>query len=58
MQDMNKISEVVRRHKKVLLHSDVTQSIGKTKFDFSLVDLASMSCQKFFGMKAKEELEY
>ena len=51
MQDMNKISEVVRRHKKVLLHSDVTQSIGKTKFDFSLVDLASMSCQKFFGMK-------
>ncbi len=50
-QDIKKISEVIRKHPKVLFHSDVTQSIGKEKFDFSCVDLASISCQKFFGMK-------
>ena len=29
----------------------VQDNIFFAKFDFSLVDLASMSCQKFFGMK-------
>ena len=50
-QDLKAISEVIRKHPKVLFHSDVTQSIGKDKIDFSLLDLASMSCQKFYGMK-------
>ena len=50
-QDLRKISEVIRKHPKVLFHSDVTQSIGKEKIDFSCVDLASISCQKFYGMK-------
>ena len=42
-QDLKKISEVIRKHPKVLFHSDVTQSIGKDKIDFSLLDLASIS---------------
>ena len=50
-QDLKKISEVVRKNPKTFFHSDVTQSIGKEKIDFNLVDLASMSCQKFYGMK-------
>lgn len=50
-QDLEKISQIVRKHPKVLFHSDVTQSIGKDKVDFSVLDLASMSCQKFYGMK-------
>ena len=50
-QDLKKISEIVHKHSRVLFHSDVTQSIGKDKVDFSLLDLASMSCQKFYGMK-------
>ena len=50
-QDLKKISEIVRKNPKTIFHSDVTQSIGKDKIDFSLVDLASMSCQKFYGMK-------
>ena len=50
-QDLKKISEVVRKHPKAIFHSDVTQSIGKEKIDFSCVDLASISCQKFYGMK-------
>ena len=50
-QDLKSISEVVHRHARVLFHSDVTQCIGKDKVDFSLLDLASISCQKFYGMK-------
>ena len=50
-QNLFKISEVVRKHPKIIFHSDVTQSIGKEKVDFSLLDLASISCQKFYGMK-------
>ena len=50
-QDLKAISEVIHKHPKVLFHSDVTQSIGKDYVDFSNLDLASMSCQKFYGMK-------
>ena len=50
-QDLAAISKVVRTNPKTIFHSDVTQSIGKEKVDFSCVDLASISCQKFYGMK-------
>ena len=50
-QDLKAISKVVRKNPKTIFHSDVTQSIGKDKIDFSLLDLASMSGQKIFGMK-------
>lgn len=51
-QDIKAISKVIRKkNPKTIFHSDVTQSIGKDKIDFSLMDLASLSCQKFYGMK-------
>lgn len=50
-QDLERISEVVRKNPKTIFHSDVTQSIGKERIDFDVLDLASMSCQKFYGMK-------
>ena len=51
-QDIKKIYEVVKKKNPLcFVHSDVTQSIGKEVFDFNYVDLASMSCQKFYGMK-------
>ena len=50
-QDLKAISKIVRKNQKTIFHSDVTQSIGKEKIDFSLVDMASISCQKFYGMK-------
>ncbi len=50
-QDLKKIYEIVKKYPKCYFHSDVTQSIGKEKIDFSYVDLASASAQKFFGMK-------
>ena len=51
VQDIESISKIIRKHNGVLFHSDFTQCIGKMKIDFSLVDMASLSCQKFFGMK-------
>lgn len=51
VQPINKISKIIRKYPKCYFHCDVTQSIGKQKLDFSLVDLASFSAQKFFGMK-------
>ena len=62
-QDLNKIKKVLLPHKKIIFHSDVTQSIGKEKIDLSPVDLASFSAQKFYGLKGigllikKEHLE-
>jgi len=50
-QDIEKISKVIHENSKAFFHSDVTQSIGKEKINFSYLDLASISCQKFYGMK-------
>ena len=50
-QDINKIANVVKKYPKCYFHSDVTQSIGKQRIDFTIIDLASFSAQKFFGMK-------
>lgn len=51
VQDLKAISEIVKKHPKVFFHSDMTQCIGKMKVDLSVVDLASISGQKFYGMK-------
>lgn len=51
VQDIEAIGRVVKRHSKVFFHSDMTQCIGKMKVDLSMVDLASVSAQKFYGMK-------
>ena len=51
-QNLKEISEVIKsKNSKTIFHSDITQSIGKEKLDLSYVDLASISCQKFYGMK-------
>ena len=51
-QNLKELSEVIKsKNSKTIFHSDITQSIGKEKLDLSYVDLASMSCQKFYGMK-------
>ena len=50
-QPIDEIAKIVKKHPKCYFHSDVTQSIGKQKIDFTNIDLASFSAQKFFGMK-------
>lgn len=50
-QNLEAISKVVKKNPKTIFHSDVTQSIGKEYINFSYLDLASFSAQKFYGMK-------
>ena len=50
-QPIKEISEIVKNYPKCFFHSDMTQSIGKEYIDLSLVDMASFSAQKFYGMK-------
>ena len=50
-QPIEEIGKIVKEYPKCFFHSDVTQSIGKEKVDFTNIDLASLSGQKFFGMK-------
>ena len=51
-QNLKELADVIKsKNSKTIFHSDITQSIGKDKIDLSYVDLASLSCQKFYGMK-------
>ena len=50
-QPIKEISNIVRKYPKCFFHSDMTQSLGKEYVDLSLVDFASFSGQKFYGMK-------
>ena len=51
IQPLKEISKIVHAYPNCLLHSDLTQCLGKVPIDLSYVDLASFSAQKFFGMK-------
>ncbi len=50
-EPIEEISKIVKEYPKCYFHSDITQALGKIKIDLSLVDLASMSMHKIFGMK-------
>ena len=50
-QPIEKISEVLREYPKCFFHVDCTQALGKVPIDFSLMDFASVSIHKIFGMK-------
>ncbi len=50
-QPIEEIAKIVNDYPKCYFHSDVTQSIGKEKINLNVLDLASFSGQKFFGMK-------
>ncbi len=50
-QPLDEIAKIVKEYPKCYFHSDITQSVGKEKLDLSMVDLASFSAQKFYGMK-------
>lgn len=50
-QPLKKISEIIKAYPNCFFHSDMAQSLGKEVVDLSLVDFASFSAQKFYGMK-------
>lgn len=51
VQNPKKIKEVISKKSSAVLHSDVTQAIGKTRVYFPAIDLATFSAHKFYGLK-------
>lgn len=50
-QPIEEIGKMLKKYPKIFFHADITQAIGKIKFDLSDVDFASFSAHKFFGFK-------
>lgn len=50
VQPIQEIAEIVSKYPNCFLHVDATQAIGKTKVDFSGVDLISFAPHKFYGL--------
>lgn len=50
-QPIEEIAKIIRHYPGVFFHSDATQSIGKTQYDFSNLDLISCSAHKIYGIK-------
>lgn len=51
-QNLKEIYTTIKSKNNItLFHSDITQSIGKVNEDLNYVDLASLSAQKFYGIK-------
>lgn len=48
---LKEIRKIINQYPKIIFHSDITQAIGKTNIDFSLLDLASASSHKIHGIK-------
>lgn len=51
VQPINEIGNILKDYPKCFFHVDCTQALGKINIDFSLIDLASMSGHKIFGLK-------
>ena len=50
-QPIEQIGKLLKKYPKIIFHSDITQAVGKIKFDLTDVDAASFSAHKFFGFK-------
>jgi len=51
-QDLKKIRDIIKnKNDNILFHSDLTQALGKTKFDLKDVDIASFSSHKIYAPK-------
>ena len=51
VQDLEKISEIIKKYPQTVFHSDMTQAVGKTSFNYKSVDLISFSAHKIYGIK-------
>jgi cysteine desulfurase len=57
-QNLEKIREIIKPYPHVLLHSDMTQAIGKICLDYALADIISLSAHKIYGFKGIGALLY
>lgn len=51
IQPIEQISNIIKEYPKCFFHVDCTQALGKIKIDFNLMDFASASAHKIYGMK-------
>ena len=51
IQPIEEISEILKEYPKCFFHVDCTQALGKIPINFSLMDFASLSMHKIYGMK-------
>ncbi|MDD3712796.1 MAG: cysteine desulfurase family protein [Candidatus Izemoplasmatales bacterium] len=51
VQDLVKLSNLIRKYPYITFHSDLTQAVGKIELDYSLVDMFSFSGHKIYGLK-------
>ena len=51
LEPIEEISNILKEYPKCFFHVDCTQALGKIKIDFSLMDFASASIHKIFGLK-------
>ena len=51
IQPIEEIGKFLKDYPTIIFHSDITQAVGKIKFNLDYVDLASFSAQKFYGFK-------
>ena len=49
-QPIEKIGKLLKKYN-LVFHSDITQLVGKDKFDLKDIDMASMSAHKIYGIK-------
>ena len=50
-QPIREISDILKMYPKCFFHVDCTQAFGKIPIDFGLMDFASLSIHKIYGMK-------
>ncbi len=51
LQPIDEIGTLVQKYPKCFFHSDITQALGKIPVSLDLVDFASFSAHKFYGLK-------
>ncbi len=51
IQPLKEISQIIREYPKCFFHVDCTQALGKIPLDFQLMDFATASAHKIYGLK-------
>lgn len=51
IQPLEEIAAILKEYPKCFFHSDCTQALGKINIDFNILDFASVSAHKIYGLK-------
>lgn len=51
INDLKALSKIIKENSRAYFHSDCTQTLGKNPLDLSVVDAASFSAHKIYGVK-------